>query len=134
MKSLVCRGGNAMRWLKCSLTLVAGLAACENSELPEATDTGEPATGIYQAHVGQPIYDELCASCHESGVGGAPVTGRRDDWSERSPLWMGVLAEHAEKGYLRMPAKGGNENLTDADVQAATDYMLSVTNPQLLMD
>jgi cytochrome c5 len=42
---------------------------------------------------------------------------------------MAVLSEHAMDGYLQMPARGGNETMPDADVQAATEYMMLLTYP-----
>jgi cytochrome c5 len=42
---------------------------------------------------------------------------------------MAVLAEHVMSGYLQMPERGGDVNLSDADAQAATEYMLLLTYP-----
>jgi len=83
---------------------------------------------------GQRAYEAACASCHDSGVGGAPVTHKPGDWKTRSPLWDAVLFEHANAGYLKMPSKGGRENLTEYDVDAAAEYMLTITHPALPAD
>ncbi len=71
-----------------------------------------------------------CASCHDTGVAGAPRIGDDQSWSNRSPLWTAVLAEHAEDGYLGMPAMGGAEELSERAVQDAVEYMLSATFPE----
>jgi cytochrome c5 len=84
--------------------------------------------------IGREVYEQACASCHDDGVGGAPAIGDRDAWSERSPLWLAVLFEHSKAGYLDMPAKGAHLDLTDQAVDAASEYMLSVTFPEKPLD
>jgi len=84
--------------------------------------------------LGQDTYERACASCHESGELGAPITGRREQWVGRSDLWQAVLFEHAKTGYLDMPGKGGQPELTDEAVQAAAEYMLGLTYPELPRD
>ena len=83
---------------------------------------------------GYHTYKQVCARCHDSGLDGAPVTGRRDDWRERSQLWQAVLFRHAEQGYLQMPPRGGDETLGDDEVKAAAEYMLSITHPEAPAD
>lgn len=84
--------------------------------------------------LGKETYERSCASCHDEGVHGAPAIGDRDAWAGRSPLWSAVLLEHAKSGYLDMPAKGGDPELTDHAVEAAGEYMLSKTFPELPAD
>lgn len=79
---------------------------------------------------GRAAYEMVCASCHESGKDGAPRTGDTEAWSERSPHWEAVLAEHARDGYLAMPAKGGAPELRDAVISRATEYMLLQAYPE----
>ena len=81
--------------------------------------------------LGKETYKSTCALCHDEGKEDAPKIGDRDAWSSRSQLWSAVLLEHAKDGYLEMPAKGGNPELTDRLVEAAGEYMLSVTFPEL---
>lgn len=83
---------------------------------------------------GQAIYTEHCASCHDSGELSAPITGRPADWERRSTLWEAVLFEHANSGYLTMPAKGGSPGLTEYDVDAAAEYMLNISHPRMPED
>ena len=118
--------------------VVAILNGCAVSAAPVA-DSGNQRDGVTagspwfeeQLARGRAIYDDHCASCHDSGVGGAPAIGNRADWDDRSRLWTAVLAEHAKAGFLEMPAKGGSPELTDDDVAAASEYMLTVTYPEL---
>ena len=83
---------------------------------------------------GRESYQAACASCHEAGNNDAPQTRNAQDWSDRSHLWQGVLFKHAEKGYLQMPAKGGNQDVSDYDVDAAAEYMLTITHPEMPSD
>jgi cytochrome c5 len=84
--------------------------------------------------LGRETYESACAECHDEGKDGSPTMGDRDSWANRSPLWSAVLIEHAKSGYLGMPAKGGQPELSDNAVQAAGEYMLSVTFPELPFD
>ncbi len=83
---------------------------------------------------GEAIYRFACARCHDHGEGGAPVIGDADSWQPRSNLWEAVLLEHADQGYLAMPASGGDSRLTDYDVEVAAEYILSVTFPERIAD
>ncbi len=65
-----------------------------------------------------------------NGEDGAPAISDRDAWSERSGLWVAVLSDHANAGYLDMPEKGGHGELNEETVTAAVEYMLNVTFPE----
>jgi cytochrome c5 len=107
-----------------ALLLLGCIAACS----PPPAD---PATGPDKDLLeGQRAYEHVCAGCHEEGKDGAPVTGDREAWAERSPLWAAVLEEHAKDGYLDMPARGGDTNLSDEEVRAAVDHMMILTHPE----
>jgi cytochrome c5 len=83
---------------------------------------------------GRLAFAEYCSGCHENPATNAPTAGEKRDWADRSQLWEAVLFEHAQKGYLEMPAKGGAEEATDYDVEAAAEYMLTVTHPEMPHD
>jgi cytochrome c5 len=76
---------------------------------------------------GAVIYQNLCAGCHTSGVGGAPRLVRAD-WTARLAQGADTLYRHAIEGYIGpagvMPAKGGNPALTDEQVIASVDWMV----------
>ncbi|MEM7504815.1 MAG: c-type cytochrome [Pseudomonadota bacterium] len=126
------------------VALAMPLAACEPDDTLEAAPTNaqsqvgttertnEPtAPKVFRSInvSGETAYRAACAHCHDAGEDGAPVTGDPDSWSDRSPLWEAVLAEHAKKGYFGMPARGGDESLPDTMVSRATEYMLLRTFP-----
>lgn len=84
--------------------------------------------------LGKDTYQDACAVCHDEGDQGAPMIGDRQAWSDRSPLWSAVLIVHAKNGHLGMPAKGGCNALSERQVAAAGEYMLSETFPELPRD
>jgi cytochrome c5 len=83
---------------------------------------------------GRKVYTAVCAKCHDEGIHGAPVIGRKQDWAGRSNLWEAVLFQHAQSGYLGMPAKGGEQELSEYEVSVAAEYMLNVLHPELPQD
>jgi cytochrome c5 len=83
---------------------------------------------------GHKAYTEHCSSCHEKGEHGAPSIHNKTDWADRSNLWDAVLFEHANSGYLNMPAKGSNEKISEYSVDAAAEYMLYTVYPELPRD
>lgn len=76
---------------------------------------------------GAVIFDSLCAGCHKSGAGGAPMM-LAAQWAARLPQGNDTLHKHAIEGFTGtsgvMPAKGGNPALTDEQVIATVDWML----------
>ncbi|PSU88692.1 cytochrome C [Photobacterium kishitanii] len=76
------------------------------------------------SRTGQAIYDQYCASCHNSGLMAAPKKGDADDWATRVSQGDAVLAEHAIKGFNAMPAKGTCMDCSDAEIVAAINYMI----------
>ncbi|UCH54422.1 MAG: cytochrome c5 family protein [Pseudomonadota bacterium] len=81
------------------------------------------------ADKGKSVYDQACQACHAAGVAGAPKLGDKAAWKDRIAQGNDKLYEHSLKGFQGkkgvMPPKGGFANLSDADVKAAVDYMVS---------
>lgn len=74
---------------------------------------------------GRRIYVEVCAACHANGVVGAPRYGNREDWEPRLKRSRQDMMRSLFKGRGSMPPKGGNASVTDAQAEAAMEYMLS---------
>ncbi len=78
---------------------------------------------------GKSTYEGTCAVCHVAGVAGAPKFGDKAAWKDRIAQGKETLYEHALKGFQgevgMMPPKGGRMDLSDEDVKAAVDYMVS---------
>lgn len=126
------------------ICLVCTVACSPGGEEPSSPEAAGPEVEITPGAEGQwrenrlvagkETYQKACASCHDEGLDDAPVTGDQDSWTDRSRLWSAVLFEHAKAGYLDMPEKGGQSELTDASVEAAAEYMLSETFPEMPRD
>ena len=114
------------------LAAVLLLTACANDAANR--DTGLTSDSELAAVDGASAYKDYCAGCHETGMLGAPIVGETSEWADRSQLWDAVLFDHAQTGYLEMPAKGGRMDLPDDLVKAAAEYMLEVTFPDRLHD
>jgi len=73
---------------------------------------------------GEEIYSQSCASCHDTGVAGAPKTGDAEAWNSRIAKGEDMLVQNAINGIGSMPPKGGNSSLSDDQVRAAVNYMV----------
>jgi cytochrome c5 len=104
----------------------ATTAAAAAPAAAAAAPAAAPAAGKGgDASKGKAVYESTCVVCHGSGVAGAPKFGDKAAWAPRIKTGMDVLHAAALKGMGAMPPKGGNASLTDADVMAAVDYMVS---------
>ena len=135
-------------WIIVGLVTLFSCAACTEQPSSAASKETSPEAASKQAKqeesgdawreqrlaTGKKAYEQACASCHDEGLDGAPAIGDKEAWSDRSPLWSAVLFEHSKTGYLKMPARGDHEDLTDKSVEAAGEYMLSVTFPEMPLD
>ena len=72
---------------------------------------------------GEDVYKAVCTTCHAAGVAGAPKFGNAVDWKPRIAQGVNTLWDHAIKGIRAMPAKGGNPDLDDIEVERAVVYM-----------
>jgi len=80
------------------------------------------ATGL--ASNGADVYATACASCHKSGIAGAPKTGDQSAWKPLIATGVPQMTNSVINGKGTMPARGGNSSLSDAEIQAAVEYMV----------
>jgi len=85
-----------------------------------AGDAGKPA-----AADGKAVYSATCQSCHAAGLAGAPKLGDKAGWAPRLGAGTAALTASVIKGKNAMPPKGGNPALSDGDIKAAVEYMVS---------
>ena len=87
-----------------------------------AADAGKTA-----APSGKAVYDATCTACHaaNSPIPGVPKLGDKAAWAPRIATGMAALLTSVTNGKNAMPAKGGNPSLTDTDLKAAVEYMVS---------
>jgi cytochrome c5 len=71
------------------------------------------------------VFERYCAQCHldPDNDSDAPQLDDAEDWDMRTHLWTAVLKDHANNGFLRMPAKGGHSALTKQNINDALYYM-----------
>lgn len=94
---------------------------------------GQPAlAGDLDEHdmeKGEDVYDRACASCHAGGIAGAPETGDAEFWAERmEEVGLETMIERSIEGFTgdagHMPARGGQQDLSDEEVAAAVAWMV----------
>jgi len=97
------------------------------SASPTVVTPAEPAP-VATAMSGPQVYNSACLACHGTGIGGAPVVGDEAQWAPRLAQGIDVVKQHALKGFAGatgyMPEKGGRLDLSDAEIEAAVDYMV----------
>ena len=95
---------------------------------PEDEAEAEAASGEAADIDGEAVYRTACTVCHGAGIAGAPKTGDASAWEARIEQGMETLVRHAIEGFQGdtgvMPPRGGRSDLSDAQVQAAVQYMV----------
>ena len=72
---------------------------------------------------GEAVYAEVCSGCHESGALGSPKFKEKADWAKRIGSGYEILLDHALKGFNKMPARGGDPDLSDLEVARGIVHM-----------
>ncbi len=90
-------------------------------------DTSAPK----QLQSGEMVFKAVCSACHATGAAGAPKAGDAGAWSARLAQGEATLFDHALKGIRAMPAKGGNPDLDDVEVERAVVYMANQSGGKL---
>lgn len=79
---------------------------------------------------GRDVWAGTCENCHGgNALTGAPKITSTTAWASRIAGGMDRLVTHATDGFMgprftEMPARGGNPDLTDADIAAAVAFMV----------
>ena len=76
------------------------------------------------ALTGEQVYKQVCSACHATGVANAPKFADKEAWAKLT-LAQGqpTVVQHALNGIRAMPARGGNPDLTDAEVERAVVFL-----------
>ena len=85
---------------------------------PVVRSDGKPRSG-------EAVYTAICQTCHAAGLAGAPKTGDKAAWAPRIASGSAALLKTALNGKGGMPARGGGADLTDAELKAAVEYIVS---------
>ena len=90
---------------------------------PVGEVTVADATAPQASMTGEKVYQDVCKTCHEAGLVGAPKLGDKAAWAPRIKRGINALYASAINGKDQMPPKGGNRNLADIEVQRGVVYM-----------
>lgn len=91
---------------------------------PKAPAVVAAAPAAATSDVGEKLYKQACAACHVAGVAGAPKFADKAAWAPRIATGMDALVAAVVAGKGIMPAKGGAAGASEADLRAATQYMV----------
>ena len=103
---------------------MAPAAAAAKAPAMVAAAATAPAPAPATNDVGEKLYKHACAACHVAGVAGAPKFADKAAWAPRIATGMDALVASVVAGKGIMPAKGGAAGASDADLRAATQYMV----------
>ncbi len=71
------------------------------------------------------MYDASCKLCHANDTMGAPAVGDPNTWKSVMKKGMEAVLVNAIKGTGGMPPKGGNMDLSDADIKEIVEFMIN---------
>ena len=97
---------------------VQPVARVDMRQAPVVRSDGKPRSG-------EAVYTAICQTCHAAGLAGAPKTGDKAAWAPRIASGSAALLKTALNGKGGMPARGGGADLTDAELKAAVEYIVS---------
>ena len=80
------------------------------------------AASAAHAAEGQSVYDKKCGMCHNKI---APKIGDKAAWAPRLKTGVDALVANTIKGKGKMPPQVGKSGLTNAQVKAAVEYMVT---------
>jgi cytochrome c5 len=100
----------------------AGASFKEPAAKPGAVAAAQSKPG---AADGKKVYDTTCTACHTAGVANAPKPGDKAAWAPRLKQGTDALVQSVLKGKGAMPPKAGNPALSDAEIRAAIEFMVS---------
>lgn len=97
----------------------------------EVADPNAPRVALS----GEQVFTQVCKTCHEAGLAGAPKMGDNAAWAPRIAQGADTLYKHAIAGFTgktgMMPPRGGNPDLADDDVERAVVYIANRSGAHL---
>jgi cytochrome c5 len=102
--------------------LQVGASPAAPGALPAPKQTAKPQAAKAD---GKKIYDSSCAACHAQSVAGSPPLGDKAAWAPRIQQGSNALVQSVIQGKGAMPPKAGNAALSDGEIRAAVEFMVS---------
>jgi cytochrome c5 len=72
---------------------------------------------------GAEVYAEICSACHATGTDNAPKLGDKTRWGKLVREGLDELVPAAMRGIRKMPAMGGNPQLSDLELARAVVHL-----------
>ena len=92
---------------------------------PEEVAVAEEEEDPVDPRSGQEVYDQVCASCHDTGAAGSPLLDATDEWEQRlDERGFDGIVQSVIDGMGAMPARGGDSDATDDELEASVKYIL----------
>jgi len=117
-----------------AVVMMANQAGAKFKEKPAAAPAQTAAAAPAQSTAaaakpgavdGKAVYDKVCFACHQQSVAGSPKLGDKAAWAPRLPAGHDALVQSVIKGKGAMPPKAGNPALSEAEIRAAVEFMVS---------
>jgi len=83
---------------------------------------GGPASAA-RLQTGEQVYQDVCQTCHASGLAGSPKYGDEATWDALLAEGQTVLTAHGWVGVRAMPPKGGKPDLKLEEFARAVAFM-----------
>jgi cytochrome c5 len=105
-------------------------AAPKEKPVPAQAAAAAPAQAATPAQKpaatdGKAVYDKVCFACHAQSVAGSPKLGDKAAWAPRVATGTDAMVQSVIKGKGAMPPKAGNPALTEGEIRAAVEFMVS---------
>jgi len=84
------------------------------------------------ARSGEEIYTSTCGTCHNNGIAGAPKLEDKASWETRLSGGFTALVASAINGKGGMPARGGNPDITDSEMELVVSHMIKKAGIELV--
>jgi cytochrome c5 len=85
------------------------------------------AVALLPAHAadrsGAEVYAATCVACHTTGLDNAPKLGDKARWGKLVREGLDELVPAAMRGIRKMPAMGGNPQLSDLELASAVVHL-----------
>jgi cytochrome c5 len=83
---------------------------------------------------GKRVFDRVCSACHANVISEAPQLKKPTAWTARLAKGRDALYASALNGFTgdsgeEMPPRGGRPELSDDEVRAAVDFIVSTVSP-----
>ncbi len=92
---------------------------------PAAEPAAAPESAAAAGQTGDAVYSRACVACHSTGAAGAPKLGDKAAWESRTAQGLDTLVNSVLKGKGAMPAKGGNNSLSEDEIRNAVEFLLA---------